>query len=189
MPISEEYKRKFINTVVLCKPNMIYVDIDNNTLNRIDVFAKEVIKKKSEEKHHKIDNASEYTRFFTGMIGECAVERAFHCQFVDWSIGESTLYHKADLQVLGIRVGIKTVEMYKFPIIFKQEKYPELICIRRNVNTVILCGLASVPVLRKYQDDNLVISDNLRMRGTKTGFYGFNHLIKVSSLEDVKRWV
>ena len=24
--------------------------------------------------------------------------------------------------------------------------------------------------------DNLIISDNLRMRGTKTGFYGFNHL-------------
>ena len=86
-------------------------------------------------------------------------------------------------------MGVKTVEMGKFPVIFKKEYQPELIVVKRNENTVILCGLATVDVLTRYQDDSLVLSAALRRRDTKTGFYGFEHLQKIETLDDVRRIV
>ena len=180
------YQERFVNEVVKCRQNMIYIELSREMLEKIDEFVRQVIVKKSKEEHHRYDNTSEYKRFFTGVMGECAIEQAFGCKFIDWSIGDSSYYHRADLKSLGIQVGIKTVEMFKFPIVFKTERYPELICIKRNENTIILCGLAQVDVLNRYQDDNLILDWKLRNRGTKTGFYGFEHLIKVSSLEELK---
>ena len=186
--INEEYRRRFVYEVTKCMPNMVYVQLEDETLDRIDDFVNRIVPQKFLEKQHQADDENEYTRFFTGMMGECAMEKLFHRQFVDWTIGNSRLYQRADLRKLGLRVGIKTVEMYKFPVVFKTEWYPELICIRRNVNTIILCGLATVPVLRKYQDVNLILSPKLKKKGTKTGFYGFEHLIKISSFDDLKRF-
>ena len=183
------YQRRFVDEVVKCKQNMIYIELDKETLDRIDAFVRKIVAKKLGEMHHQIDNLSEYKRFHTGIMGECAIEKFFNCQFIDWSIGDSRQYHKADLRKLGINVGIKTVEMYKFPIVFKREDYPELICIKRNENTIILCGLAQVEILNRYQDDNLILDQNLRNRGTKTGFYGFEHLIKINSLEELRSLV
>lgn len=42
--------------------------------------------------------------------------------------------------------------------------------------------------LDTHQDANLVVSPMLRQRGTKTGFYGFNALTKIESLEDLERY-
>ena len=178
--------RHFVNTVVKCKPNMIYVKLSPEILKKIDNFVREVIKAKEIEQHHVVDNSQEYKRFFTGMMGECAVEQLFGVQFVDWTIGDSSYYNSADLRALNINVGIKTVEMYKFPIIHKRSEKPEIICIKRTDDTVIICGLATCDVLNTYQDDSLVLSPKLRARGTKTGFYGFEHLKPITSLEDLK---
>lgn len=176
----------FVDTVVKCKPNMVYVTLDDETLQKIDKFTQEVIKAKTTEEHHKIDHGEEYKRFFTGMMGECAVEQLLGTNFIDWSVGNSNYYNSADLRALNINVGIKTVEMYKFPIVHKKAYKPEIICIKRNHNTVIICGLATRDVLNTYQDDNLILSPNLRRRGTKTGFYGFEHLKPVKSIDDLK---
>jgi hypothetical protein len=177
--------RDFVNTVVACKPNMIYVKLSPETLNKIDIFTKAVIKAKSMEGHHIIDNGQEYKRFYTGMMGECAVEQLLGVPFVDWDIGNSNEFNHADLTKLGLKVGIKTVEMHKFPIIHKKSYKPEIICIKRTDDTVIICGLATTSVLNTYQDDDLILSPKLRARGTKTGFYGFDKLIPIHSYEDL----
>lgn len=181
--------RNFNEEAVKCKPNMVYIKIDQSTLRDIDAWAKKVIERKKKEGHHIIDDGQEYKRFFTGMMGECAMEKLFDVKFIDWSIGESSYYNTADLSHLGLNVGIKTVEMGKFPVIHKRVLRPELINIRRTEDTVILCGFASVRVLEKYQDDSLILSPKLRQRGTKTGFYGFEELLKVETLNDVKRYM
>lgn len=178
--------RDFVDTVVKCKNNMVYVKLSPETLSKIDDFVRKVIKAKEIEKHHQIDNSQEYKRFFTGMMGECAFEQLFGVSFVDWTVGDSSYYNAADLRALGLNVGIKTVEMYKFPIIHKKSYKPEIICIKRTDDTVIVCGLATPAVLNTYQDDELILSPNLRKRGTKTGFYGFEHLKPITSLEDLK---
>lgn len=103
------------------------------------------------------------------------------------SIGYSNDYNTADLRLLGYNVGIKTVELNKFPIIHKVAHRPELINIKRTEDTIILCGLATIDVLNNYQDDDLILSPALRRRGTKTGFYGFEHLLKIETLSDIDK--
>lgn len=180
--------RDFVSTVVTCKPNMIYVKLSPETLEKIDVFTKAVIQAKIGEEHHEHDNSQEYKRFHTGMMGECAVEQLLGVPFVDWNIGNSNEFNHADLKKIGLKVGIKTVEMHKFPVIHKKSYKPEIICIKRTDDTVIICGLATTNVLNTYQDDDLILSPKLRSRGTKTGFYGFDKLTKVSSIEDLKKY-
>ena len=180
--------QSYIDDVIKCKNNMIYVEFSPEEIQKIDNFVTQVIQAKQQERHHKIDNKNEYKRFFTGMMGEYAVEKTLGQKFVDWSIGESTNYNMADLNALGINVGIKTVEIGKYPIIHKEAKRPEIICIKRRDNLIIICGLATIEVLNTYQDINLVLSPYLKRRGTKTGFYGFEHLINFSNLEDLKKY-
>ena len=167
---------------------MIYVNFLPEELQKIDNFVTQVIQAKQQEKHHKIDDKNEYKRFFTGMMGEYAVEKILGQKFVDWSIGDSAIYNVADLNALGINIGIKTVEIGKYPIIHKEAERPEIICIKRRDNLIIICGLATIDVLNTYQDDSLVLSPYLRRRGVKTGFNGFEHLIGFSTLEDLKKY-
>ena len=177
--------RDFVTEVAKCKPNMIYITLEPEILQKIDTFTKAVIQAKEIEAHHLIDHGQEYKRFHTGLMGECALEKLFNRSFIDWSIGVSNAYNTADLKSLGYNVGVKTVEFGKFPIIHKKPYRPELICIKRNENTIILCGLATIKALQQYQDDDLILSPALRARGTKTGFYGFDQLIKINSLADL----
>ena len=179
--------RNFTEEVVKCKSNMVYIELSNDDLQQIDEFVKAVIAKKASENHHIIDHGQEYKRFHTGMMGERAIEKLFGVSFIDWSVGNSNTYNIADLNSLGINVGIKTVELNKFPIIHKVPHRPEMICIKRSENTVILCGLATIDVLKTYQDDDLILSPALRSRGTKTAFYGFEHLIPIRSINDLPK--
>lgn len=167
-----------------------YVDISltGPEVEKIECWVKEKIKRKANEQHHLNDNGNEYKRSFTGMLGECAIEKYLGLKFVDWTIGDSNSYHVADISAAGYEVGIKTVELGKMPIVFKKSKKPELICIKTEENRILLCGLATVNVLNTYQDDKFILSPMLKARGTKSGFYGFHKLKHVSSLSDLEKY-
>ena len=181
-------KQEYIDDVVKCKNNMKYIYFTPKELEKIDSFANQIIQVKQQEKHHKKDNNKEYERFFTGTMGECAVEKLLGQSFVDWSIGNSNKYNIADLNALGLNIGVKTIEMYNYPLIHKKAERPEIICIKRKDDLIIVCGLATIEILNTYQDDNLILSPSVRKRGTKTGFYGFEHLIGFSTLEELKQY-
>ena len=151
-------------------------------------FVKDLIAAKAPEEHHQRDNLNETKRFTTGFLGEAALEKLLGIQIIDWTIGYSGLYHHPD--ITGYSVGIKTVEYGKFPIIFKNNYYPQIICIRSDKisNLLFVCGLATKDVLNTYQDMDLILDHNLRARGTKTGFYGFQYLKPISSLKDIQQY-
>ena len=159
------------------------IKLDSRFISRLSSWVEKVIKEKLGEDHHKIDGNKETTRWTTGYLGECAVEEFLGEKFIDWSVGDSAYYHKPDLSPLGIDCGIKTVEHGKFPLIFKQSDNPEFIVIRKNYDTFWLCGYADPYVLNTYQSDELVLDAALRKRGTKTAFYGFEHLIPPAFLQ------
>ncbi|WP_370847272.1 hypothetical protein [Phascolarctobacterium faecium] len=164
------------------------VKVEQDYANRISEFVKELIAAKAVEEHHQRDNLNEIKRFTTGYLGEAALEKLLGIQIIDWTIGYSGLYHHPDIP--GYSVGIKTVEQGKFPIIFKENYYPQIICIRSSKipNLIFVCGLATKDVLNTYQDTNLILDSNLRARGTKTGFYGFQHLKPFTSLNDIEKY-
>ena len=59
---------------------------------------------------------------------------------------------------------------------------------KRNENTVIICGLATTDVLIHNQDDKFVRSPNALRRGEKSAFVGFDKLVKINSLDDLKAY-
>lgn len=162
--------------------NFIPVVIPKTKIDKIHNFAKQVIEAKQKENHHKVDCNHEYKRFVTGLMGEAAVEELLKMDIIEWDIGNSKNYNHPDIKKLGI--GIKTSERNKFPIIFKKNTYPQIICILsdKRPDIVFVCGLATPEVLNRYQSDTLVLSQNLLNRGTKTGFYGFH------KLQRIKKW-
>lgn len=165
--------------------NFVPVVIPKDTLKKIEWLCVYVISKKMDEGHHIADGDQEYKRFYTGFCGEAACEILFGKDIIDWSVGDSSKYNKPDISWLNI--GIKTVERNKFPVIPKKNEYGQIICIKsdKREDVVFVCGLATPEVLNRYQSDTLIISQKLRDRGTKTGFYGFSHLKKIDGIDDL----
>lgn len=164
----------------------IRIKISRENIKKADEFVKELIKAKSKESHHKIDNDSQYKRFFTGTLGELALEQYFGIEgVVDWHIGDSVKYHSPDLENIGLKIGIKSVNYGLFPVIFVNSYYPEIINIVYN-DYVYICGVATKEILNTYQSIDLIKSKKLKARGTKTGFYGFEQLKTFDNLEELK---
>lgn len=161
------------------------VTVPEEKLKKIRAFAKKLAKKKMEEVHYQIDSGSLVKRLVTGLTGEAAVEELLGVDIIDWTIGDSQYYNVADIQELG--VGVKTVEYGLHPLVPINPKMPQIICVKMSECEVIVCGLASIKVLKKYQDRNLVKAKGARMRGTKAGFYGFKYLDEFANLKQLKK--
>lgn len=172
--------------VIPYKYNYTPLMVPDEKLLDIESFCLKVIEAKKSEQHHQSDPNQEFKRFYTGITGEAAIEEMLGVSFIDYTVGDSSTYHKSDLKSLGINVGIKTVEFGKFPIIFKKSYYPEIIVIKADPIHIV-CGVATVSVLNKFQSDDLILSPYLKSRGTKTGFYGFSELIPFKSIDDLRK--
>lgn len=94
-------------------------------VRKVKEVVSELIKVKEKEDHHLIDNRSHFKRYFTGILGEAALEEYLGIDgIIDWIIGDSKYYHKPDLSRVGVRAGIKTVHYNTFPIIFRKSFSP-----------------------------------------------------------------
>ena len=155
----------------------------------LDDFVRGVMTKKKEEKHHIQDPYNEAKRWRTGMGGELALEIFINKKFADLSIGNSNDYHVPDLSALGLKVGIKTVELGKYPVIFKRSEKPEIIILKLDSNRYCILGLATVDVLNKYQDNEEILSPSLRARGTKTGFVGLHSVKRFKNYEELVKLI
>lgn len=188
-PHDNHSARAYENSVIPFSHNLKRALPTQEEINDMQSLASQVSTAKSSETHHQRDNHQELKRSATGFLGELAMEKPLSIPIIDRKIGESSKYHHPDIP--GYRVGNKTVEYGKFPVIFKKNNYyPQIICIRGNSqgrdDVIWVCGLATTNVLNTYQDDDLIVSPTPRQRGTKTGFYGSNALTKVEPLTDLE---
>ena len=189
---SSDKRDKHRDEFIACykeSPMFVEAVLTEDQIKKLDDFAKRISVAKLSEDEHKIDNGSETVRWSTGIGGEIAVGNFLGMDFADLTIGKTSEYEVSDLIKLKLHVGVKTSEKYKFPIIKNYSKEPEIICIKKNKNTFIICGLAMPNILNTYQDDKYIISEGLKAKGTKTAFYGFRHLKPFSSYEELKKLV
>ena len=179
--------RDYHDTVEKYSDRFRRVVIDPEYVRKIDDFSDKLAKRKEEEEHHKIDGDKAKKRFFTGLLGEAALEKILGIDIIDWTIGDSTEYSHPDIP--GYKCGIKTVEKGKFPIIFKRNWYPQIICVKSDYrdDLVFVCGMATKAVLNSFQDDDLILDPKLKARGVKTGFYGFSNLLPINNKEDFEK--
>lgn len=168
--------------------NFVKVTVSPKMVKKIEAFLPKLLTVKMKEDLHKIDGDVEFKRHMTGYLGEAALEKLFGINIIDWSIGPSRNYNTPDLKHYGI--GIKTVEKGKFHVIFQENDYPQILCIKSDTcdNEIYVCGLARADVLNKYQDISLIKNQNLAARGVKTGFYGYEHLIPIRSIRDIAKY-
>jgi hypothetical protein len=161
------------------------VTLTDNNSKRLDEFVKNVMVKKKNESHHVVDSFNEAKRWRTGTGGELALSQYIGKEFVDLSVGDSNDYHVPDLSSIGLNIGIKTVELGKYPIIFKQSEKPEIIIIRLDDEKFCILGVASPEDLNKYQSDDEILSPSLKARGTKTAFTGLYKVKPFSNYEEL----
>lgn len=189
MLTQKEYAEKFDTYVKPHSHKFVRVLLDDKTIEDTRSFVEKLVVEKAKEEHHQIDNDKEVKRFMTGILGEAAVEKLLGIKIRNWKeVGYSGLFNYPDIP--GYKVGIKSCEFGKFPVVFKKNGYAQIICIRSltNKNLFFVCGLANKEDLNKYQNDDLILSQKLRARGTKTGFYGFDALKEVHSLDDLSAY-
>jgi hypothetical protein len=161
----------------------VRIKLSNNEIKKAFKWALEMTEAKDIEMTIARDNASAFKRLANGMIGEMAIEKFFQTTFIDWTIGQSKDYSRPDLISIGHSIGVKTVEYGKFPVIPKINYYPQIINIYRAGDQVcFICGLASPEVLNSFQTTDLIVSNSLKRKGTKTAFYGFDHLTDPKSI-------
>lgn len=161
------------------------VTLTENNTKRLDEFVKNVMVKKKNESHHVVDSFNEAKRWRTGTGGEMALGQYIGKDFVDLTVGDSNDYHVPDLSSIGLNVGIKTVELGKYPIIFKRSEKPEIIIIRIDDEKFCILGVASPEDLNKYQSDDEILSPSLKARGTKTAFTGLYKIKPFSNYEEL----
>ena len=166
----------------------IKVTLNPLELGHIVRTAEALVAAKQNETHHRKDGASEMKRFVNGLKGEGAVAKYLKMDIINPTIGVSIDFDNPDIP--GYNVGVKTVAYGHFPVISKENTYPQIICICHPVvdNVIYICGLADVALLNKCQYDDLILDPNLKNKGTKTGFYGFSELkeLTIDSIEPYK---
>ena len=183
---SEEYHNQYEKKVSSFSDNYLRVFVPEEKIRRIKSFIQTISQHKSTETQYIIDGKHKLKRFETGLLGEAALEEVLGINIIEWSIGNSTIYDHPDIKEYGI--GVKTVERNKFPVIRKTNNYPQIICIKSDKvdNLLFICGLATVDVLNAFQDDRYILDDNLRNKGTKTCFFGFEQLKRFKNKEELE---
>ena len=158
----------------------IRIHINNSEYGNLKDFSVEIAKHKQEE-HFTFDDDVIAKRFLTGLLGERALEIFLNLKIIDYTIGIAKDYNLPDISEFNI--GIKSCEWGKYPIIFKQNEYGQIINLVKG-QEVFICGYATVQMLQDFQNDNYVINKKLQARGTKTAYYNFMDLIPITLLKE-----
>ncbi len=194
--VLEEYTfQKYVTPYVR---NYKRIKLNKEGIEKINSFAGSHCDAKSRESQYKSDGKQMLKRFNTGRFCELACEQYLGIKIIDWTIGASARYNVPDIIINDLRFkyghlkcGIKGVGYNKgkskFPIISKNNTYPQIICVinEDRGNEVFICGVASPLVLNQFQNDYLVRSKECRDKGYKTGFYGFSELKQFNSVDDL----
>ena len=165
--------RHLIEKYIWDKP---VVTLTKEEIQRASDFAQAVVESKQKEEQYKIDGRSIQKRFFTGISSEIAVEKYLGIKFVDYSIGGSKKYNYPDMKSAGIQGGVKSTEVFKFPLVPKINKYPQAMVVKQDDFHYYICGIAQPNVLDRYQSDLFVLDKNILKKWNKSAFYGFAFL-------------
>lgn len=176
LDIKDLYQQRVAN----CADKFIKITLNPLELQYILNTANAIVQAKTYETSYRKDSLSLLKRYVNGFKGEAAVGKHLGIPIINPGVGAAIDFDDPDIP--GYRIGIKTVDYENFPVIPKNNVYPQIICIcHPNANNIVyICGLADVSTLNTFQHDDLLLDPNLKAKGTKTGFWGFSQLKEVS---------
>lgn len=179
-----KYMREFVNEILSYREKFINVKIGYSDLNRIRLAVLKALNLKNiNELRDRFEGVAFYENFSNKILGICAIEKLFEIELIDWSnIQPKRFIPKISLP--EIDVDVVSCGNGKFPVINKINTKPAIITINMSDDYIWVCGLASAEVLNRFQNDKLVggvMNSNL-----KTAFVGFDELIQIKSVDDLK---
>jgi len=126
--------------------------------------------------HYTADSNQIKSRSTRGYLGEAALENFLGMKFSDLDPMFSYSKNIPDLEPIGLRYGVKTNRPSNPFIIFKNSPYPEILITQSESSELKYHVLGLFPPsLLNHPDftcDSLIYDDELKRRGTKTGFFG-----------------
>lgn len=171
----------------LCKQ----LELSPKELEQIKTFALLKSKAKGEE-WAGLDDYARIKRELTGATIEFALLKKYgrELYFDNSIVARSSTKNYPDLLPLGVYCDVKGASFRNVPMVFIEDrtytdkdgtkyKCPNVIGITNNTE-IWLLGIASPEILRTYVDRNLIKDDSAFSEAVKkTGFYGFDKLIKM----------
>lgn len=185
------------------KENFVEITIPKFVFDKIKEFSQKVADVKVEEGHREYSDKDKtylFNNFVVGVCCEYAALRFIDKEYLlDLGIGRVRDFNLADLRFAGLDIGVKASKIGNAPLVYKNPKRDEIICcctpkfrkdeydcwIVDNISSVYICGLATVEVLKKYQDINFLIDKESSQASYKSGFYGYSHLKSPQELKKI----
>jgi hypothetical protein len=173
------------------------IQMTQDDIDMVTEWAGRVYQYKVDHKERVGDRNSFIKREVTGRLGEMALERLLGVAFCDWSVGSERDNSAPDLRPIGFEGGVKSssilVNIPNVPLVKIYPNCPEVITVLRpNLyhhefgDLVSICGLATREVMMRYSSIDLIRSRVIRDGNWKTGFYGFEHLLPFTNLEELR---
>ncbi len=156
-------------------------------VQKIRSFVDEVTKFKiNNDSGHRIDNHKEGKRWFTGLLGEAAIEEYLGIEIINYNIEDSRSFSNPDLMPIGLSIGIKTSNYGNFPLISKNPRVPQIFLIRVTDDMLLLCGIGSVKILSDFSSDEFILDYRVKIKNVKTAFFGLDKLKTFKTINELK---
>lgn len=183
------------------KNRIVEIPLTDEMIAEAKDFCQRIVAAKKKEKLHKKDGNYEWRRWFTGTLGEMALEKFLGVSFRDKTItvGSSYKHDVPDLSPIGLEVGVKSFRVGNFPLVnrskfdLETKKRKKLygqvfIGISEEKKTAYLLGIAfdeQLYVNEINRDNERYVKDtNALLR--KTAFTYFDHLYTFGSLKKLQ---
>jgi|GEM_PF-4054059 len=167
-----------------------YIDFDDYVFNRIEY-------KKSKDTRYNTDNRNMIKRICVDAYSEVMMYIFTNGKFIpNFFVGQSKKFNVPDFDHIGLNLGLKTCDVNNPHLIQKPDrvKYDELLThidFKTDSIEYTILGIATVDVMVKYGDENLVLSPSAKPY--KNGFNRYDLLERVYCFSDLtsvysKKW-
>lgn len=171
--------KEFINEVLFYRDNFISIKLGYNDKVKIREAAFVALNVKNMfELIDKLEGSAFLENFSKKINGIIAIEKHLNLKIINWKeINPKNFQPKVKLK--GVLYDVINCGNGNLPLIEKNNKRPAIITVAMSEDQIMICGVASVDILNKYQNDKLV--GGLLNGRNRTAFVGFKYLTQLET--------
>lgn len=168
------------------------IQFSEYAIRKVIEWGEKLYEEKKNEDEWKRDGLRAAKRIASGKLAELAVGRFIGHNFTDWNIGKTKIFAVSDLKPLKIKAGVKASTFGNVPLIYSDERQPQVIVTMRNKlydyefgDLAIVHGLAPIRNILTFLNKEYTLSSRALEKG-KLGYVGHEGILKFNNLEELK---
>lgn len=150
-----------------------------------------IAKAKANDPAYRNDKSKINDRFATGLECEAAVLKFLGldvCE-LESEVGRAKEYNHPDLRHVGIEAGVKGSMWGNSAVLLREEDTPQIVVIKRNKNTYIICGIAMPGEYEQYLEDKYIKDPAILRENRKSGFAAYDKLYKIYMISQAENMI